>query len=876
MSDEAQNVQQASQPQDDPQVDASVTNAPDSDNENLTSDADGVGVGQSVDGEYDLDEPILGVEADAPDALDEIALREEEAESQGEAPSDALFEEDQPIAADVPGEGVHMIDDGATNFMAERAAGIDETDVEYIAAEAAAEAAEEAVADSIANQGSVLPAETEVSIEVTTPADEALVEAPVDFAPTDSAPADLTTEGTVDTVLGVATDEAALADVAPGGVNDAIADAVADSQSYTAADNATLDEADEALDLALADEVGEATRIDDDVLSPVDVALAEAPVDESPLDEPTADLSSPRAASDDLDSAVDVPAEVQDTDVQDVNVQETDEAESTLLSAVTGAVSEMASAASDAASAALNNAAQAASSTSALASDAASNAAVLAESATGRVVEAASNLAGNISGATGAAAENVAEVAQAVAQTAGERVKSTVDAVGSSDEDSQQADSSGAESAQSEAEQVAAAQQAAEAADTRVAAAEGDAATPTASAEVEPMVNEGATEDVTQIANEVEAIQEADVPEAAVAASGEDNTEDNAEAQPSEPTNADAAPTAEAEFAASDAPSPDETLQAEVEPEPVADMVAQAGVIAQGDEAVMDEIVAEGMADEQPPARLPDEDVPEENVKEVLTEDGKSHTVRTLAVGEQVNGVVKRLTDFGAFIDIGVGRDGLVHISELALGRVDKVADVLTKGQEVTMWIKKLDRKRNRISLTLVDPDRKTIRDLKEDEIVEGTVTRILPYGAFIDIGVGRDALLHVREMSNRYVEKPEDVVSMGETLEARIISLSRRRKRVDLSLKGLRDEPEPEEPQGGSAPQARAQAEPEPEVPQPEEIEVLSPMELAFKRAMEADGDDVDVPDKRSGKGKRRRGKQSRAIQDEIVARTLEGREQN
>ena len=867
MSDEAQNVQQTSQSQADSQVDASVTNAPTSDNEALTSDADGVGAGHSVNGDYDLDEPVLGVEADAPDALDEIALREEEAESQGEAPSDAMFEEDQPIAADIPGEGVHMIDDGATNFMAERAAGIDETDVQYIAAEAA----EEALAESVANQGSALPAETEVFVEVTTPADEALADVP----PADLAAAnltaenltavDLTTEGTVDTVLGVAADKEALADVAPGGVDDAIADAVADSQSYTAADNATLDEADESLDLALADEVGEATRIDDDVMSSVDVALAESPVDESPvIESPVVELplDAPSLDEPDSASAANVPVEA-----QSVGGQETDEAESSLLGAITGAVSDIASAASDAAGTVLDSAAEAASSTSALASDAASTAAGLAGSATGRVVDAASNLAENLTGAASDAVENAAESTQAVAQTAGERVESTMEAVVGSDESFQQVDSSSEESAQSEAEQVATAEQAAEAAGTQIAAVEDDAATSAASPEVEPVT--------VEVATEAEATREANVPEAAVAKT---SAEDNTEAQPGESTGADATPTAEAEFAASDAPSPDETLQAEVEPGAVADMVAQAGVVSQGDKAVMDEVVAEGMADDQPPARLPDEDVPEENIKEVLSEDDERQKVRTLAVGEEVHGVVKRLTDFGAFIDIGVGRDGLVHISELALGRVDKVADVLTKGQEVTMWIKKLDRKRNRISLTLVDPDRKTIRDLKEDEIVEGTVTRILPYGAFIDIGVGRDALLHVREMSNRYVEKPEDVVSMGETLEARIISLSRRRKRVDLSLKGLRDEPEAEEPQGGGASQARAQAEPEPEVPEPEEIEVLSPMELAFKRAMEADGDDVDVPDKRSGgsKSKRRRGKQSRAIQDEIVSRTLEGREQN
>ena len=123
-----------------------------------------------------------------------------------------------------------------------------------------------------------------------------------------------------------------------------------------------------------------------------------------------------------------------------------------------------------------------------------------------------------------------------------------------------------------------------------------------------------------------------------------------------------------------------------------------------------------------------------------VDQDGR--VVKILSVGQQVQGTVKRITEFGAFIDIGVGRDGLVHISELSVSRVGKVGDVLTVGQEVTLWIKKLDRDRNRISLTLIEPGRRTVRDLQKGEVVEGTVTRILPYGAFVDIGVGRDALV--------------------------------------------------------------------------------------------------------------------------------------
>ena len=91
--------------------------------------------------------------------------------------------------------------------------------------------------------------------------------------------------------------------------------------------------------------------------------------------------------------------------------------------------------------------------------------------------------------------------------------------------------------------------------------------------------------------------------------------------------------------------------------------------------------------------------------------DGASTVVRMLSVGQQVKGTVKRITEFGAFVDIGVGRDGLVHISELSAKRVGKVSDMLQDGQEVTLWIKKLDRDRNRISLTMIEPGKRTIRD---------------------------------------------------------------------------------------------------------------------------------------------------------------------
>lgn len=322
-----------------------------------------------------------------------------------------------------------------------------------------------------------------------------------------------------------------------------------------------------------------------------------------------------------------------------------------------------------------------------------------------------------------------------------------------------------------------------------------------------------------------------------------------------------------------------ETTSAQPEgQQPEAPVVAAAAEVSAAVEPVASEVAVEaaaGSTEAVPEAVAVPEvvSVPEvapeaEVAAEESAESGKRGNVRILAVGQQVQGAVKRIADFGAFVDIGVGRDGLIHISELSVRRVGKVTDVLSEGQEITAWIKKLDRDRNRISLTLVDPNTKTIRDLEKGDVVQGTVTRILPYGAFVDIGIGRDALLHVREMSQGFVAKPEDVVKPGETIEARIIELSRRRGRVDLSLKGLREEPEPPAP----APSART-PEPEPE-PEPEEIdeaediEVLSPMQLAFKRAMQAEGMEFEVDRKKQGKRKGR--ERSRSIQEDIISRTL------
>ena len=261
--------------------------------------------------------------------------------------------------------------------------------------------------------------------------------------------------------------------------------------------------------------------------------------------------------------------------------------------------------------------------------------------------------------------------------------------------------------------------------------------------------------------------------------------------------------------------------------------------------------------------------VEEESAEASARETDASKKVVRLSVGQEMSGTIKQVTDFGAFVDIGAGRDGLVHISELSVGRVTNVKEFVEEGQTVTVWIKRLNRERNRISLTMISPDTKTIRDLQEGELVEGVVSRMVPYGAFVDIGVGTDALLHVREMGNSFVQKPEDVVEIGEKMEVRIVTINRRRRQIDISIKGLRDEPETEEGALDDAETALADDADGQAVDKFENMEVLSPMELAFKRAMESDGKQ-EVTQPRSD---RRRGRKHRAkaMQAEIIQRTLD-----
>ena len=162
-----------------------------------------------------------------------------------------------------------------------------------------------------------------------------------------------------------------------------------------------------------------------------------------------------------------------------------------------------------------------------------------------------------------------------------------------------------------------------------------------------------------------------------------------------------------------------------------------------------------------------------------------------LKVGDEISGKVSGLTTYGAFVNLGAA-DGLIHISELSWDRVVNVADVLQVGQDVRVKVIKLDPDTSRISLSLrqlgQDPWDHIEKRFPPGAIVEGEVTKIKKYGAFLQIGDGIEGLLHISELAWEHVERVEDKVQVGEKLRVRVLQADRSRRRISLSLKQVQE----------------------------------------------------------------------------------------
>lgn len=221
-------------------------------------------------------------------------------------------------------------------------------------------------------------------------------------------------------------------------------------------------------------------------------------------------------------------------------------------------------------------------------------------------------------------------------------------------------------------------------------------------------------------------------------------------------------------------------------------------------------------------------------------------SIDELVPRQELRGTVKRLELYGAFVDIGIGQDALLHISQLGKPNVRNVSDVVKEGEEITVYVLKIDKAEKRVALSLVQPPAFTWDDLKEGQVIQGTVARIESFGVFVDIGAERPAMIHVSELADGFVKSPSDVVKVGDTIEARIIKINRKKRQIDMSMKS---------------------AEPVVEQADDETDEALpTAMELALRRAMSQSGKTSETKQD----AKQRKAAKRSQEQEDLIARTL------
>ena len=156
-------------------------------------------------------------------------------------------------------------------------------------------------------------------------------------------------------------------------------------------------------------------------------------------------------------------------------------------------------------------------------------------------------------------------------------------------------------------------------------------------------------------------------------------------------------------------------------------------------------------------------------------------------VGDVVEGVVKNITDFGAFVDLG-GADGLLHISEMSWGRVDNPRKIFNVGDKLKVLLKDINGSKIALSLKFEDenPWLTAAEKYAAGNVVTGRVARMTDFGAFVELEPGVDALLHVSQISHAHVEKPSDVLKVGQEIEAKVVDFNGEDKKISLSMKAL------------------------------------------------------------------------------------------
>ncbi len=205
------------------------------------------------------------------------------------------------------------------------------------------------------------------------------------------------------------------------------------------------------------------------------------------------------------------------------------------------------------------------------------------------------------------------------------------------------------------------------------------------------------------------------------------------------------------------------------------------------------------------------------SIRDVQREERRERSDKTwedIEVGKRYAGVVKSLTSYGAFVDIG-GVDGMVHVSELSWSRIKQPSDVLTVGQAVEVYVINFDKENRKISLGYKDPNgnpwERFMAAYNVGDVASVKVVKLMPFGAFAEVLPGVDGLIHISQIANRRIGKPDEVLTVGDVVDAKITAVDTDKQKISLSIRALSEpekavaEPEYEEVRSESAPQGDA-----------------------------------------------------------------------
>ena len=217
---------------------------------------------------------------------------------------------------------------------------------------------------------------------------------------------------------------------------------------------------------------------------------------------------------------------------------------------------------------------------------------------------------------------------------------------------------------------------------------------------------------------------------------------------------------------------------------------------------------------------------------------------------DKVSGKVLKTTLAGAVVDIGRDKPAVIPISQLRKEPVRRVDEVLQAGDEVSAWVRRINKDSNLVELSLIEPLALEWREIKKGQTLHGKVSRLESFGAFIELGAERPGMVHVSEMSHDYVRRPEDLISVGDEIEVQVLEVNRRKKQIKLSMKAL-------QPQVQEVVEEMQEHTPPP-----------TSMEIALRKAM---GEETGGAEPQTqAKGKKR---SKTADMEAILARTLENR---